>query len=147
MNTGSISNLSYFQLILRRGWVGDLIAGITGLVMPLSFAPYGYYLVSILSLCCLFILWQDVTPIRAFQRGWLFGLGMFGHGMYWLYLTFHQFAAISFTDSAALMLSLFTFMSLFPATLGFAVNKLRRLNLVCRFVFFSASWVDIIRMG
>ena len=141
MKTESITYHCYFLQTLRQGWIGDLTVGIAGLAIPLSFAPYGYYLVTVLSLCCLFFLWQDVTPFRAFQRGWLFGVGMFSHGMYWLYLTFHQFAAISFSDSAALLLILFTFMALFPATLGFIANQFQSLNLVGRFVFFlPAGW-------
>lgn len=142
MKAEAISKRCYFLQSLRQGWIGDLTVGLAGLTMPFAFAPAGFYLFSVLSLCCLFLLWVNLTPNRAFQRGWMFGLGMFGHGMYWLYLTFYHYAAIGFGDSLALVIVLFAFLALFPAVLGFVANQFRTLSLISRFVLFlPAGWL------
>ncbi len=68
-----------------------LLALLAGAILPLAFAPVGFWPLSLLSPAVLLLLLQGVTPRRAFGLGWLFGLGQFGVGVSWLYESFTLF--------------------------------------------------------
>ncbi|MFK8020330.1 MAG: apolipoprotein N-acyltransferase [Pseudomonadales bacterium] len=78
-----------------------LAAPIAGVLLTLSFAPISFWPTAILSLALLLFCLNDCTPKIAFFRGWLFGLGLFGSGASWVYVSINQFG------NAALPLALF----------------------------------------
>lgn len=107
----------------RSAYLGDLLALLAGAAMPLAFAPYGWSLVALLSLAILFRCWLDVRPGRAFWRGWLFGLGMFGFGIAWVQTSVHQFGLPVLAFSASVTAVLVMFMALYPALVGYAAQR------------------------
>ncbi len=69
-----------------------LLALLAGSLMPLAFAPFLLWPLALLLPAFLIVLWQRAQgPGRAFLLGWLFGLGWFGFGVYWLYNSLHDF--------------------------------------------------------
>ncbi len=72
-------------------WFGDVLAFIIGSLMPIAFAPVSFAPFAIIGLAALFFLWQDIKIERAVWRGFLFGVGMFGIGISWVYISFHDF--------------------------------------------------------
>jgi apolipoprotein N-acyltransferase len=106
-----------------RSLAGDGVALAAGLVMPAAFAPLGLHLLAIASLAILFLLWRDASPRRAFWRGWLFGVGLFGAGVHWVYHSMHVFGhmaapvAVLFTAVFAVLLALY------PALAGYLSNR------------------------
>lgn len=105
-------------------WTGELFALIAGSVMPLAFAPFGLYPVAILSLALLFLLWRGVTPVRACARGALFGVGMFGFGVNWVFISMHEYGGVGWALSVALTALLVAVLSLFPALAGYVAARL-----------------------
>ncbi|MGD9602711.1 MAG: apolipoprotein N-acyltransferase, partial [Gammaproteobacteria bacterium] len=79
-----------------------LFALAAGAAYALAFAPYGMHPVAILALAVLFELWRDATPRQAAWRGWWFGLGMFGHGAWWVQVSIHQFGLPLYTFSVTM---------------------------------------------
>jgi len=69
---------------------GALIAGAASV---LGFAPFGLWPLAILGPAALFLLWRECGRGRAAWRGWLFGVGYWGAGVYWVYHSIHQFGA------------------------------------------------------
>ena len=71
-----------------------IIALIAGSVMPLAFAPFGYFPIAILGPAVLLYLWmrEDSSPALL---GFLFGLGMFGVGVSWVFISIHEFGSTS----------------------------------------------------
>lgn len=96
----------------------DYLALLSGLITPLAFAPFHFSPVIFLSLVVLFRSWRYASPIRAFCRGFLFGLGMFGIGTYWIYISIHDFGGAGYIASSGLSLMFFSFFALFPAMVG-----------------------------
>jgi apolipoprotein N-acyltransferase len=63
-----------------------------GALLALAFAPYFLWPLAILIPAALFWLNRDTTRLRQlFFNGWLFGVGYFGCGVYWLYYSLHDF--------------------------------------------------------
>ncbi|MCW8927793.1 MAG: apolipoprotein N-acyltransferase [Gammaproteobacteria bacterium] len=94
---------------LPRGeYARYLLALIAGAVQPLAFAPFALYPLALLALLPLFALWLQATPRQAAWYGLLFGLGMFGAGVSWVYVAIHVFGH-TVAPLAALLTLLFVF--------------------------------------
>lgn len=110
------------RVVATTPW-GAVIALIGGAVWPLAFAPYGYWPVSIFSLLLLFSSWVAVSPGRAFWRGYLFGLGMFGFGVTWVHISIHTFGGVPQPMSSFITALFVGFLALFPASTGYLVSR------------------------
>lgn len=101
-----------------RPWSGDLSALAAGVLMPLGFAPFGWRVVPIIALAVLFLLVQTLTPKRAAGRCFLFGLGMFGFGVSWVYNSLHDYGLAIVPVAALIAASLVLALSCFLAVVG-----------------------------
>ena len=102
---------------------GDILALIAGCCLPLAFAPYALFPIAVLSPALLIILWQNVSPRRAFWRGLLYGVGMFGVGISWIQISFHQFGGLPFVGAIILTAGFVLLMALYPAILGWLLAR------------------------
>ncbi len=103
---------------------GDILALVAGSIVPLAFAPFSIWLIAPFSLILLMLCWHQVTPGRAFFRGWLFGLGMFGVGTSWVHISMNQYGGIGIPLSVFLTALFVMFLALFPALTGYMARKL-----------------------
>ncbi len=124
-------------MFVKRINLGDCLALVAGACLPLSFAPYSLFPIAVLSPALLFILWQ--TPQRAFWRGLLYGIGMFGVGVSWVYVSFYQFGGIPLVGAIVLTIAFVCFMALYPAVLGYLLTRSN--NTPTKLVLiFPAAW-------
>jgi len=61
-----------------------------GAIVPLSFAPMRWFLPIWISLIGFFMMLYHY-PKHAWMLGWLYGLGMFGTGVSWIYVSIHVY--------------------------------------------------------
>jgi len=87
--SGPASTLSDSGLLRRFGPILTAVA--VGGLFPLGFAPFEYALVAPLSLAVLFLLWLTAGPLQAALLGFWFGIGAFGVGVSWVYVSLHDF--------------------------------------------------------
>lgn len=66
-----------------------VIALLAGALSTLSFAPFGVWPAALVSLYLLIHLLQTDSSSKALLSGWLFGVGMFGTGSSWVYVSIH----------------------------------------------------------
>src|SRR5688572_16550860 len=59
-----------------------------------AFAPIGWFPLAILAFAWLAYLWADAGPGRAFCIGFAFGMGLFGVGVSWVYISLSQFGGM-----------------------------------------------------
>ena len=130
----------------RHGWRGDVLASIAGLLLPLAFAPFDLLPLAVLSPAILFLLWLHAAPRPAFRLGFAYGLGMFGLGVSWVFVSMYDNGGVSLGLSLFLTSLFVAFLALFPATLGYFVARLfpqegpsaQRIKLA---LIFPAAWV------
>src|SRR4051812_3748034 len=79
------------QTFFKQFGYHELAALIAGCLLPLAFAPYAIYLLAIICPAILLFTWLDCTPKQALLRGVTFGLGFFGFGASWVYISIHNF--------------------------------------------------------
>ena len=110
----------------------DVLALVGGLLLPLAFAPFNWFPLAVLAPAIVFSLWSDAAPCRAAWRGFLFGLGMFGVGVSWVYVSMHNFGNMPAPLAAFATLLFVIGLSLYPALLGWLqawmMEKARKKN-------------------
>jgi apolipoprotein N-acyltransferase len=131
--------------------LGDILAMLAGCSMPLAFAPFALFPIAILATTVLFLLWQQVSFQRAFWRGLLFGIGMFGSGVSWVSISFHQFGGVSLPGAIILTVGFVMLMALYIAILGgilvygqqiiLAKKPINQIHLPFLLLIFPSSWV------
>ncbi len=139
------------RMVGRQRWPGDLLALTAGLLLPLAFAPFALHPLAVLSVALLFICWQGSTPRRALLRGALFGLGMFGAGVSWIFVSIHEYGHVPWGLSVLLTVLFVLVLSVFPALAGWLAVRLERycrglspalaLVLIYPAVWVLAEWV------
>ena len=95
-----------------------MIALLAGAATVLAFAPVGAFPLSLASFALLIHLWIGATPRRCFKTGFLFGLGLFGAGVSWIYVSLQQFGGMAPALAAIATLLFCAFLALFPAAAG-----------------------------
>lgn len=96
-----------------RYW--DFCAPVVGVLFTLAFAPFDYVCLALLALVFLFASWQGVSAKRAALRGYLFGLGAFGFGVSWVYISMHDFGGAGVLEAGTLTALFVAFWAVFPA--------------------------------
>lgn len=84
-----------FSALRNIDWRWPLLALLAGALVPLSFAPYDFWPVALLSLVALFFALYRSTGKKAFWRSWCFGFGLYGTGASWVFVSIHQFGNVS----------------------------------------------------
>lgn len=119
----------------------DLAALLAGGLLPLAYAPVGFYPLAILAPAVLFAVWRDAAPRRAARHGFLFGLGQFGVGVSWVYVAIHDFGHSGVPLAVFLTAVFVAVLALFPAALGYTSARFYpRADTVKLLLVLPAGW-------
>jgi apolipoprotein N-acyltransferase len=120
----------------------DAAAFAAGLLLPLAFAPFDLSVLALIAPALLFLLWRGVSPGRAAWRGLLFGLGMFGLGVSWVYVSMHDFGNMPAPLAAFATAVFVAGLSAYFALLGWCQAKFFRMRGRFHFLLvLPALWV------
>jgi len=131
--------------LLRSPRGGDVAALLLGAVLPLAFAPFDLWPLAMLSPAGLFLLWRDGDARAGFRRGWLFGFGMWGTGVYWIYFSLHLFGDAIAPIAAVLTVVFAAGLALTLGILGWLVCRVKpaRRNAAWLLVTLPAAWMAL----
>lgn len=96
----------------------DVAALAGGLLLPLAFSPFNMFPLAVFSPALLFILWRHASPGRSAWRGFLYGAGMFGLGVSWVYVSMHHYGNMPAPLAGFAVLLFVAGLSLYPTLLG-----------------------------
>jgi len=128
-------------------WRADALALASGALLPLAFAPFGAFPLAILSPAVLFLLWRGCPPRRAAWRGFVFGLGYFGVGGSWIYVSMHTHGGMPPPLAALIVVVFISFLAGYGALLGwlqarlFPLSEERRLLWVLPALWTLVEWL------
>jgi apolipoprotein N-acyltransferase len=121
------------------------MALLSGAATVLSFAPFGLAPLAVLALAAFYQSLQRCDGRAAFGLGWLFGVGLFGFGVFWIRISLNEFGNMSAPLANGLMLLLVAALALFYALAALAIQRLRppddRPRWVGPLLVFPAVWV------
>jgi apolipoprotein N-acyltransferase len=102
-------------------------AFVAGAAAVLGFSPVDFFPATLLALAVLFHLWLGApAPGAAFRIGFFFGLGLYGAGASWVYISLNRFGAMPIPLAAAATLAWCAFLGLFPALAGWIQARIAR---------------------
>ncbi|WP_432414944.1 apolipoprotein N-acyltransferase [Chromohalobacter israelensis] len=74
-----------------RPWMGYLVALAAGALTTLTFAPFSLWWIGPIAVAMVFYGLHDLTNGQAALRGWSYGVGLFGAGTSWIYVSIHDY--------------------------------------------------------
>lgn len=120
------------------------VALFAGICLTLACAPFNIFPLALLSAGLLIFLWLDIPADKAFIRGFFYGIGLFGSGVYWVYISMHSYAGIPWPLAMLLTTLFMACLALFPAVHGWLLNRFfpqtTSSKIICAF---PALWVFI----
>ena len=112
-----------------------------GVLTVLGFAPFYLFPVPVITIACLLYFWRkSETPLQAALLGFCFGMGMFGAGVTWIYISLHEFGAVPMPIAVLLLLILCSYLSLYVTVTGWVVRKLQFEAPLVWVLFVSSLW-------
>lgn len=129
-------------LIRRLFEFPGLLSFAAGAAGVLAFAPFSLSPIAVLALAFQFYLWNDTGPGEAFRRGWFFGLGFLGFGVFWLHISIDQFGNVGWLLAVAITLAFILAMALYFGLAGWCARLLPVDRPAVRLVLvYPALWV------
>jgi apolipoprotein N-acyltransferase len=120
----------------------DLAALLLGMMLSFAFAPYEIFPLAIMAPAGLLALWLNVSPKRAFWLGFIFGIGLFGAGVYWVYISIHLYGDVPNYLAGLITAGLIVFLALFPALVGYCTNRYFSITTTAKLVCaYPALWI------
>lgn len=107
-------NLTFSRLLAA------LIAGCVGV---LGFGPFGFFWSALLSVFVLVWLWWDASPRSAAWLGFIYGAGLFGAGVSWVYVSIHVYGHMPSWMAVLVVLTLVAILSSYPALVGWIYRR------------------------
>ncbi len=118
-----------------------LIAGAAGAAIPLTLAPYEFWPLSFLSLGLLAVLTQGQNTRHCGLLGFGFGLGLYGVGASWVYVSIHQFGSTSMILSLLMTAAFVAGLALCFALPFFAYGRWLSRNTLATLLLFPVVYV------
>lgn len=118
-----------------------MIAFLAGAASVFAFAPFGLEPLAFLMLALLIHFWIDAPPRRCAWLGFWFGLGLFGAGVSWVYVSLSRFGGMP-PVLAGIATALFcAFLALFPAAAGWMQARIPAPGGIRACLLIPAAWV------
>lgn len=125
----------------ERPWLRAVALLIAGALQTLTFSPFNWWWlgpvsVALILLCCL-----PLAPQKLFRAGWLAGLGLFGTGASWVYISISEHGNTSVPLAIILTVIFVAGLALFHGLAFWAWGKLAKDNPIRRLILFPAIWI------
>jgi apolipoprotein N-acyltransferase len=117
-----------------------LICFLAGAASVAAFAPIGFYPLALLALAWLIHVWHDAPPRRCFWNGLAFGLGLFGAGVSWIYVSLHDIGGMPAPVAGLATFIVCALIALFPAAAGWLQARIPAHPVVRACLLIPASW-------
>jgi len=118
-----------------------VIAFLGGAATVFAFAPFELHPLAFFTFALLVHLWMDAPPRRCAWLGFWFGLGLFGTGVSWVYVSLHQFGGMPAPLAAFATLGFCAFLALFPAAAGWLQARVPAPEAARAGLLIPAAWV------
>ncbi len=118
-----------------------VLAFAAGAANVLAFAPAAQYPVAFVALAVLVHLWMRASPRECFWTGFAFGLGLFGVGVSWVFVSLSRFGGMPAPLAAFATLCFCMLLALFPAAAGWLQARIPARDALRAALVIPAAWV------
>ena len=124
-----------------RSALGPAAALLAGVAQTFSFAPFEAWWLQIAALAVLAHAAREARPARAALLGWLFGTGWLVSGLWWLYISMHDFGGMPAWLAALAVFALAALLALYYAAALWLFARCRRGAPLADTLLFAACWL------
>lgn len=124
-----------------RAALGLAAALLAGVAQTFSFAPFEAWWLQIAALALLVHVARDAGPGRAALLGWAFATGWLASGLWWLYISLHDFGGLAAWLAALAVLALAAALALYYAAALALWARLRRGRALADGALFAGCWL------
>jgi len=140
--TPMIINSAIIQRLSK--WIWLFAAPLSGMLLTLAFAPYDVSYAALPALMFLYLAWSQSRGRQALLIGYGFGLGLFGTGVWWVYISVHDFGGADGLSASLVTALLVGVWALFPAITGLLSAKvLKSAHVSFRVMAAALLWVAV----
>jgi apolipoprotein N-acyltransferase len=123
--------------LIRRPSAACFLAGAASVA---AFAPFGLYPLVLATFAVLIHYWVAASPAAAARCGFAFGLGLFGAGLSWIYVSLHDIGGMPAPLAALATFLLCAFIALLPAGAGWLQARIPVHPALRACLLIPASW-------
>ena len=137
--------LAIHYLVTQQLWLAFLLCALLGCITPLSFAPYGHWWIALLSIGLFAaVLHQGNTGKQYLALAFAFGLGYFGTGVSWVYVSIYYFGSAPLPLAVIMTATFVTFVAFFFALPFYALAWMHpsaRLTIGIPLLWVFSEWI------
>ena len=127
--------------ISDQPWLRAVALLVAGALQTLTFSPFNWWWlgpvsVALILLCCL-----PLASKQLFRAGWLTGVGLFGTGASWVYISISEHGNTSIPLAVILTVIFVAGLALFHGLAFWGWGKLAKDNTLRRLLLFPAVWI------
>ncbi|MBZ2168502.1 apolipoprotein N-acyltransferase [Marinobacter sp. F4216] len=122
-------------------WLAALILLAAGAFQTFTFSPFEYWWLGPFSAFLILLVTIPAAPEKLFQAGWLTGLGLFGSGASWVYISISEYGNTNVPVAVLLTAIFVAGLALFHGLAFWFWGKLARENRVRRLILFPGIWL------
>ncbi len=119
--------------------VGCLLAAAAGILTTLTASPFELWWLGPVAAGLIYLGIHTLTPGQAALRGWSYGLGLFGSGASWVYVSIHDYGYTGVPLALLLTVLFVAGLALFPAVTLWLYRRLTGPRLA--WLSFAGAWV------
>lgn len=118
-----------------------LLCLIAGILLTLSFAPFYLSYLAPISLALALYTWQNTSQKAALWRGFLYGLGFFGSGIFWVAISIYRYGGADLFLAILITAGFIIVLACLPACQAVLYTLFYRRQPLFTWLFFPLSWV------
>ena len=127
--------------LLSNRWFSAATLLVAGALQTLTFSPFHLWWLGPISALMILLVCIPLPARKLFFAGLLAGLGLFGSGATWVYISISEFGNTSIPVSVLLTAAFVAVLALFPALAFWFWGKLAKASAVRRLILFPAIWI------
>ncbi len=127
-----------------RSLINLLLAAFAGILNTLSFAPFNWWPLGLVSFAILFGVWLVCSTRGALWCGFAFGVAMFGVGTSWVYISIHTYGGMNAIVAGLVVFAGICFISVFPMFCGWLQSLFSSWNAALRLlIIMPVCWIFV----